>query len=242
MPTIQDVAKRAGVAPMTVSRVINQSGYASDEVRARVLAAVEELGYMPNTLARSLRIRRTHTLALDPHGYYQSLFYDPGTRRRRYRQRSRIHRAFRQHGRIRRKRNALPGDDPPKARGWDFCCSAGGFYPDCGAHSPERDAPGAARPARRRRIGGCGACDSEDGLYRLTRLLLELGTARSPINGPVRVSTAADRAAWLLPAHALKAGERPARAFRSIHPGFRLCHDPPGPEPTAPSDRLDRCQ
>ncbi len=64
MPTIQDVARKAGVAPMTVSRVINQSGYASADVRARVLAAVEELGYMPNTLARSLRIRRTHTLAL----------------------------------------------------------------------------------------------------------------------------------------------------------------------------------
>jgi LacI family transcriptional regulator len=64
MPTIQDVARKAGVAPMTVSRVINQSGYTSAEVRARVLAAIEELGYMPNTLARSLRKGRTHTLAL----------------------------------------------------------------------------------------------------------------------------------------------------------------------------------
>jgi LacI family transcriptional regulator len=49
---------------MTVSRVINNSGYASQEVRERVLAAVAELGYMPNTLARSLRIRRSNTIAL----------------------------------------------------------------------------------------------------------------------------------------------------------------------------------
>lgn len=49
---------------MTVSRVINNSGYASPEVRERVLEAVAELGYVPNALARSLHIKRTHTLAL----------------------------------------------------------------------------------------------------------------------------------------------------------------------------------
>jgi LacI family transcriptional regulator len=64
MPTIRDVAKRAGVAPITVSRAINNSGYVSQETRARVEAAVAELGYVPNTLARSLRLRRTNTLAL----------------------------------------------------------------------------------------------------------------------------------------------------------------------------------
>jgi LacI family transcriptional regulator len=62
--TISDVARRAGVSTMTVSRVINNSGYASLEVRERVLAAVGELGYVPNALARSLHIKRTHTLAL----------------------------------------------------------------------------------------------------------------------------------------------------------------------------------
>jgi LacI family transcriptional regulator len=64
MTTIQDVARLAGVAPMTVSRVINNSGYASVEVREKVLAAVAELGYMPNTLARSLRIKKSNTIAL----------------------------------------------------------------------------------------------------------------------------------------------------------------------------------
>ena len=64
MPTIQDVAKRAGVAPITVSRVVNNSGYASEETRKRVEAAIDELGYVPNMLARGLRSKRTNTLAL----------------------------------------------------------------------------------------------------------------------------------------------------------------------------------
>lgn len=64
MPTIHDVAKKAGVAPITVSRVINNSGYVSQKVRARVKAAIEELGYVPNVIARSLKSKRTNTIAL----------------------------------------------------------------------------------------------------------------------------------------------------------------------------------
>ena len=64
IPNINDVAKRAGVAPITVSRVINSSGYTSEETRQRVETAIEALGYVPNTLARGLRSKRTNTLAL----------------------------------------------------------------------------------------------------------------------------------------------------------------------------------
>ena len=64
MPNINDVARRAGVAPITVSRVINNSGYASTATRERVEAAIAELGYVPNTLARGLRSKRTNTIAL----------------------------------------------------------------------------------------------------------------------------------------------------------------------------------
>ena len=64
MATIHDVAKRAGVAPITVSRVINNSGYASEKTRRRVEAAVAELGYVPSGPARSLRIKRTDSIAL----------------------------------------------------------------------------------------------------------------------------------------------------------------------------------
>jgi LacI family transcriptional regulator len=64
MPNIHDVAKRAGVAPMTVSRVINNNGYVSDKTRQRVEAAIAELEYIPNALGPSLRSKRTMTLAL----------------------------------------------------------------------------------------------------------------------------------------------------------------------------------
>ena len=64
MPTVHDVAKRAGVAPITVSRVINNSGYISDSTRERVEMVIKEIGYVPNTLARGLRSKRTNTLAL----------------------------------------------------------------------------------------------------------------------------------------------------------------------------------
>jgi LacI family transcriptional regulator len=49
---------------MTVSRVINGSGYTSPESRERVNRAIAEMGYMPNALARQLRSKRTKTLAL----------------------------------------------------------------------------------------------------------------------------------------------------------------------------------
>jgi LacI family transcriptional regulator len=64
MSTIGDVAKLAGVSKMTVSRVINNSGYISQETRERVEQAIAELGYVPNALARSLRFKQTNTIAL----------------------------------------------------------------------------------------------------------------------------------------------------------------------------------
>lgn len=64
MTTIHDVAKRAGVAPITVSRVINNESYVSDQTRQRVEQAIAELDYVPNSLGPSLRSKRTRTLAL----------------------------------------------------------------------------------------------------------------------------------------------------------------------------------
>jgi LacI family transcriptional regulator len=64
MSTIRDVAQRAGVSTMTVSRVLNSTGYVSQPTRQRVETAIATLGYVPNTLARSLRSKRTKTLAL----------------------------------------------------------------------------------------------------------------------------------------------------------------------------------
>ncbi len=64
MATVLDVAKLAGVSPITVSRVINRSGYFSEDTRKRVEAAAAELGYVQNSVARSLRSSRTNTIAL----------------------------------------------------------------------------------------------------------------------------------------------------------------------------------
>ena len=65
MPTtMKDVARRAGVSLITVSRVINATGNVHPDTHARVIAAVEDLGYVPNQIARNLRTRQTTTLAL----------------------------------------------------------------------------------------------------------------------------------------------------------------------------------
>ncbi len=63
-PTLLDIAKIAKVAPMTVSRVINESGYVSAEVRQRVRRAIDKLEYHPNALARSLKSQRTHVVGI----------------------------------------------------------------------------------------------------------------------------------------------------------------------------------
>jgi LacI family transcriptional regulator len=54
LPTISDVAERAGVSPMTVSRVINGNGSVREETRERVEEAIAALNYAPNAAARSL--------------------------------------------------------------------------------------------------------------------------------------------------------------------------------------------
>ncbi|MEV7975123.1 LacI family DNA-binding transcriptional regulator [Streptomyces sp. NPDC086519] len=63
-PTLEEVAARAGVGRGTVSRVINGSPRVSDATRAAVEAAVNELGYVPNTAARALAANRTDAIAL----------------------------------------------------------------------------------------------------------------------------------------------------------------------------------
>ncbi len=64
MPTIKDVARVAKVTPATVSYVLNDSAPVSDQTRARVLAAVAELGYVPHQQGRNFQRQRTATLGL----------------------------------------------------------------------------------------------------------------------------------------------------------------------------------
>ena len=63
-PTLEAVARRAGVSRATVSRVVNGSTTVAVQIRAAVNQAVEELGYVPNQAARSLVTQRTESIAL----------------------------------------------------------------------------------------------------------------------------------------------------------------------------------
>jgi LacI family transcriptional regulator len=54
-PTLHDVARAAGVSPKTVSRVVNERAHVSGATTMRVRRAIDELGFRPNDIARSLR-------------------------------------------------------------------------------------------------------------------------------------------------------------------------------------------
>ncbi len=62
--TLEDIGKRAGVSRATVSRVINNHPYITDEVRERVQRVIQETGYQPNRIARSLASHRTGMIGL----------------------------------------------------------------------------------------------------------------------------------------------------------------------------------
>ncbi|WBC12672.1 LacI family DNA-binding transcriptional regulator [Micromonospora sp. WMMA1998] len=63
-PTLEAVARRAGVSRATVSRVVNGSTTVAESIQQAVRRAVEELGYVPNLAARSLVTQRTDSIAL----------------------------------------------------------------------------------------------------------------------------------------------------------------------------------
>lgn len=64
MASIKDVAIKSGVSVATVSHVINNTRYVADSTKDKVIAAMKELNYTPNSVARSLRTNKTKTVAL----------------------------------------------------------------------------------------------------------------------------------------------------------------------------------
>src|ERR671916_1471027 len=63
-PTMRRIAGELGVSVMTVSKVLNNHGDISEATRHRVLAKIEEVGYQRNAVARSLTLRRSHTIGI----------------------------------------------------------------------------------------------------------------------------------------------------------------------------------
>lgn len=63
-PKIKDVAKKAGVSVTTVSRVLNGEKYVKDDLKAKVKRAIDELGYAPSHIARSLVRKKTNLIGV----------------------------------------------------------------------------------------------------------------------------------------------------------------------------------
>lgn len=75
MATIYEVSELAGVSLATVSRVMNNNAKVSEKTRNKVLAAMKELGYRPNTIAQSLASNRSNSVGIlvsELHGYFYS--------------------------------------------------------------------------------------------------------------------------------------------------------------------------
>lgn len=77
MATLTEVAKRAGVSIATVSKVLSNTPYFTEETRQKVMEAVEELGYVPNLAARALSSGKTSIIAVVFPYVYDTISSDP---------------------------------------------------------------------------------------------------------------------------------------------------------------------
>lgn len=62
--TIKDIAKEAGVSTATISRVLNNSGYVSQDIKQQVMEVIEKLNYQPNAIARSLKQEKSRSVGI----------------------------------------------------------------------------------------------------------------------------------------------------------------------------------
>lgn len=196
MPNIRDVARLAGVAPITVSRVVNNSGYFSEETRQRVLAAIRELNYVPNHLARSLRSRQTGMIALIVTDITNPFW-------------TTVARGVEDAASDAGFNLILCNTDESEAKQRRYVQALLEKQVDgillVPAHNRADDIEAIRRQSVTvvvldRRLARVPAdvvrCDSEEGAYQLTRRLLDVGHRRiALLTGPADVTTAADRAA-----------------------------------------------
>ncbi|MCO7176101.1 LacI family DNA-binding transcriptional regulator [Sporolactobacillus kofuensis] len=64
MTTIKEIASMAGVSQSTVSRMMNQSGYVSEEARKRILHVIKETEYIPSTQAKAMRTKKSNVIGV----------------------------------------------------------------------------------------------------------------------------------------------------------------------------------
>ncbi len=196
MTTLQDVAKLAGVSPMTVSRVINDSGYVNKKTRERVERAIAELDYVPNALARSLRFKQTKTLALVISDITNPFFTTIARGVEDIASEQGFSVIFCNTDESRDKETEYLNVVIQKQVDGVLLVPAFSslesikFLQDCGVPFVVLD----------RRVPGLDVdivrCDSELGAYELTRHLLDLGHRRiAALSGSRQVTTAADRIA-----------------------------------------------
>ena len=196
MTTLQDVAKLAGVSRMTVSRVINDSGYVNEKTRERVQRAIAELDYVPNALARSLRFKQTKTLALIISDITNPFFTTLARSVEDAASEQGFSVIFCNTDESRDKETEYLSVVVQKQVDGVLLVPAFSslesvkFLQDCGVPFVVLD----------RRVPGQDVdvvrCDSELGAYQLTRHLLDLGHRRiAALSGSRQVTTAADRVA-----------------------------------------------
>jgi LacI family transcriptional regulator len=181
---------------MTVSRVLNNSGYVSAEARARVEAAVAELGYVPNTLGLSLRFKRTQTLALVVTDITNPFFTSMARG---------VEDLASQHG----FSTILCNTDESEAKQADYLTILLQKRVDGVLLVPARSAADPVRWLQHRKVPvvildrrapgarvDCVRGQSEAGGYELASLLYEMGHREiAVLSGPAHVSTAAERVA-----------------------------------------------
>ena len=196
MTTIRDVAKQAGVSPMTVSRVLNNSGYVSQEARQRIEATIADLKYVPNRLAGSLRHKQTKTLALVLTDITNPFFTTVARGVEDVASEQGFHVIFcNTDERMAEQTSLLTALVEKQVDGMLLVPADDSTAPvtflrdhDVPLVLLDRYIAGAAVDTVR--------CASEQGAYELTRLLLGLGHRRiSILSGPRTVSTAVDRVA-----------------------------------------------
>jgi LacI family transcriptional regulator len=196
--TIEDIARRAGVSPSTVSRVLNGSKRVADDKRALVMAAIEQYKYRPNAMARGLVRGRSMMIGVLVQDISSPFFahmvdgVEQGLDRAGYRPM-----VTTTHWRLENQEDETRSLQLLLERRVDGVIVFAGRIPDAELRAFAQQIP---MIIVARHVEGleaqCVYIDNQDGAYRTTRYLLGLGHTRiAHIAGPADHPDAIDRLA-----------------------------------------------